>query len=66
MPMKIYTIKKSGYHKGYFSFNRLMKEERIEEICKKTYDDIPKKEKLPVTIAFNQIHLDVIDVDERI
>lgn len=64
--MKIYTIKKPGYFLGYFSFKRLMKEERIEEICAKVQDKVPTKEKLPVTIAFNQIRIDVMEVDERV
>lgn len=43
-----------------------MKEERIEEICGKVQDEVPTKEKLPVTIAFNQIRIDVMEVDERV
>jgi hypothetical protein len=64
--MKVYTIKKHGYFTGYLSFRRLMKEERIAEICEKVQDKVPEKEKLPVKIAFNQIEIGFIDVDERI
>lgn len=64
--MKIYTIKKPGYTKGYFSFKRLLKEERIEEICNKVQDKTPDKDDLPIKLAFNQIDLNIIEVDERI
>jgi len=60
--MKIYTIKKPGYFTGYFSFEKLMKKERIKEICGKVQDKVPTKEKLPVKIAFNQIEIGVMDV----
>lgn len=64
--MKIYTIKKPGHFLGYLSFKRLMKEERIEEICKKVQDKVPTKDELPAIIAFNQITISTLEVDERI
>jgi hypothetical protein len=64
--MHIYLIEKPAGKQSYFSFNRLIKEENLEEMCKKSGDKVPVKNGLPVTICFNQIKISRVEVDERL
>lgn len=64
--MKIYLIRKYDYIKGYYSFNRLLREEKILEICEQYREDVPKKDKLPTTIVFDRILIQEVEIDERI
>lgn len=43
-----------------------MKEEEIEELCRKLGNTVPTKSTLPARITFNQITIEKIEVDERI
>ena len=65
LSLDMYLITKPGYKIGYYSFSRLLKEERIKEICEKSGDKVPDKSDLPVRIVFNQITIEKIEVDER-
>ena len=62
----MYLITKPEGKKAYYSFKRLMKEENIEAYCLKGHDKIPTKDNLPARIAFNQILIEEIELDERI
>lgn len=62
----MYLITRQKYKKGYISFRRLLKEEMIEEICNKYHDNVPDKKSLPASICLNQIHIEEIEVDERV
>lgn len=62
----MYLITKQGKKKGYYSFSRLIKEENIKDICDKYHEKVPKKPDLPVSIIFNQITIEEVEIDERI
>jgi hypothetical protein len=62
----MFLIEKPSGFKAYYSFRRLIKEERIEEICAKSGDKVPVKNNLPKTIAYNQITIRELEVDERL
>lgn len=64
--MTIFLIERPAGKKAYFSFNRLIKEENLEEMCKKSGDKVPVKNQLPVTVCFNQIKISRVEVDERL
>lgn len=62
----IYLVTKPSGKQGYNSFRRLLKEENIEAMCKKTGEEIPKRNDLPRKIAYNQITIEIVEVDERL
>jgi hypothetical protein len=57
---RIFVIEKPGYKIGYFSFNRLLKENR------QVIPESVKKSDLPVKIAFNQVLIYELEVDDRL
>ena len=64
--MKIYIITKNSTKRAYLSFNRLLKEESIEEYCKRFLDAVPAKNNLPASLALGQIIINTMEVDERV
>jgi hypothetical protein len=62
----IYLIETPSGRKAYYSFRRLLQEENIEDICKKSGDKVPARNTLPVRIAFNQITIMIVELDERL
>ena len=62
----IYLITKPSGKVAYYSFKRLLKDENIDAICKKTGEPIPDKNNLPVRLAYNQIKIEEIELNEKL